>query len=85
MCVHIYIHFGIDVNMIMYIHSTGKYVVVPCSVLMCAILYSDEIKPTSEWTEHKAPDGRSYYYNSGTKQSSWDKPDELKTKTEVCC
>lgn len=36
------------------------------------------------WTEHKAPDGRTYYYNSVTKQSMWDKPDELKTSAEVC-
>jgi pre-mRNA-processing factor 40 len=51
---------------------------------MCAILCSDETKPPSDWTEHKAPDGRSYYYNSVTKQSSWDKPNELKSKAEVC-
>lgn len=69
--------------LIIYIHSAGKNVVA-CSVLMCAILCSDETKSTSDWTEHKAPDGRSYYYNSVTKQSSWEKPDELKTKTEVC-
>lgn len=36
----------------------------------------------SEWTEHKAPDGRIYYYNSVTKQSLWEKPDELKSPTE---
>lgn len=35
------------------------------------------------WTTHNAPDGRVYYYNSETKQSSWQKPDELKTKAEV--
>uniref|UniRef100_A0A2H8TYT3 Pre-mRNA-processing factor 40 B n=1 Tax=Melanaphis sacchari TaxID=742174 RepID=A0A2H8TYT3_9HEMI len=52
-------------------------------LLMCAYLYSDETKPISEWTEHKAPDDRLYYYNSVTKQSSWEKPDELKTKTEL--
>lgn len=39
--------------------------------------------PTTEWSEHKAPDGRNYYYNNITKQSSWDKPDELKTVAEV--
>lgn len=38
----------------------------------------------SEWSEHKSPDGRTYYYNSNTKQSSWEKPDELKTAAEVC-
>lgn len=36
-----------------------------------------------QWTEHKAPDGRTYYYNSITKQSSWQKPDQLKTPAEV--
>ncbi|XP_013421515.1 pre-mRNA-processing factor 40 homolog A [Lingula anatina] len=37
----------------------------------------------SNWTEHKAPDGRTYFYNATTKQSSWEKPDELKTPAEV--
>ncbi|CAJ0943271.1 unnamed protein product, partial [Ranitomeya imitator] len=36
----------------------------------------------SLWTEHKAPDGRTYYFNTETKQSTWEKPDELKSKTE---
>lgn len=43
-----------------------------------------EGKTQSDWTEHKAPDGRTYYYNSVTKQSLWEKPDELKTSAEVC-
>jgi len=37
----------------------------------------------SEWSEHTAPDGRVYYYNSVTKHSLWEKPDELKTPSEV--
>lgn len=37
----------------------------------------------SDWSEHKAPDGRTYYYNSITKQSLWEKPDELKTPSEL--
>ncbi|GFS37335.1 pre-mRNA-processing factor 40 homolog B [Nephila pilipes] len=37
----------------------------------------------SNWTEHKAPDGRTYFYNHVTKQSSWEKPDELKTQSEL--
>ncbi|XP_045511812.1 pre-mRNA-processing factor 40 homolog A isoform X1 [Pieris brassicae] len=45
-----------------------------------------EISPmanqTSPWSEHKAPDGRTYYYNSITKQSLWEKPDDLKTPAE---
>ena len=35
------------------------------------------------WTEHKAPDGRTYYYNNSTRQSSREKPDILKTPTEI--
>ncbi|ESO98511.1 hypothetical protein LOTGIDRAFT_174239 [Lottia gigantea] len=34
------------------------------------------------WSEHKAPDGRTYYYNNMTKQSSWEKPLELKSDAE---
>ncbi|CAK1540472.1 unnamed protein product [Leptosia nina] len=45
-----------------------------------------EISPmtnqSSPWSEHKAPDGRTYYYNSITKQSLWEKPDDLKTPAE---
>ncbi|XP_073519918.1 pre-mRNA-processing factor 40 homolog B isoform X2 [Phyllobates terribilis] len=41
------------------------------------------------WTEHKAPDGRTYYYNTENKLSTWEKPDELKSKMErllsQCC
>lgn len=35
------------------------------------------------WTEHKAPDGRTYYYNAATRQSSWEKPDALKSTAEL--
>lgn len=38
---------------------------------------------SSPWSEHKAPDQRTYYYNSVTKQSLWEKPDDLKTPAEV--
>lgn len=37
---------------------------------------------STEWTEHKAPDGRPYYYNKISKQSSWEKPEELMTPAE---
>lgn len=33
----------------------------------------------SVWTEHTAPDGRKYYHNKATKQSSWTKPDAMKS------
>lgn len=45
---------------------------------------NDELKDKrKEWTEHKAPDGRTYYYNTVTKQSLWEKPDALKTPAEL--
>lgn len=50
------------------------------------VMPSQQLSPQTEgdqWTEHKAPDGRVYYYNSVTKQSSWQKPDQLKTPAEV--
>ena len=31
----------------------------------------------AEWSEHKNADGRSYYYNSKTMESTWDKPQVL--------
>merc|ERR1739838_335157 len=36
-----------------------------------------------EWTEHVANDGRKYYFNNITKQSKWDKPDQLKSEDEL--
>ncbi|XP_031281383.1 pre-mRNA-processing protein 40A [Pistacia vera] len=35
-----------------------------------------------DWQEHTASDGRRYYYNKRTKQSSWEKPLELMTPIE---
>ncbi|KAJ8762609.1 hypothetical protein K2173_008048 [Erythroxylum novogranatense] len=37
---------------------------------------------SSDWQEHTAADGRRYYYNKKTKQSSWEKPFELMTPIE---
>jgi len=42
-----------------------------------------EADSASSWSEHKAPDGRTYYYNSVTKQSAWEKPDVMKSTTEL--
>lgn len=30
------------------------------------------------WSEHRAPDGRMYYYNSKAGESVWEKPQPLK-------
>ncbi|XP_028968990.1 pre-mRNA-processing factor 40 homolog B [Galendromus occidentalis] len=37
----------------------------------------------SDWTQHKSPEGRIYYHNSVTQESSWEKPDEMKTSEEL--
>ncbi|KAK7056267.1 U1 snRNP protein [Paramarasmius palmivorus] len=34
------------------------------------------------WTEHRNPEGRTYWFNTATKESVWEKPDELKTPFE---
>jgi len=41
-----------------------------------------KVKKKKTWTEHTAPDGRSYFYNNDTKTSLWTKPEELKTDLE---
>ncbi|XP_017952537.1 pre-mRNA-processing factor 40 homolog A isoform X1 [Xenopus tropicalis] len=42
----------------------------------------EQTKLKLQWTEHKSPDGRTYYYNAETKQSTWEKPDDMKTPAE---
>jgi len=39
-------------------------------------------QPTSLWQEARAPDGRPYYYNTQTKETSWQKPQDLLTPLE---
>ncbi|MGH0119416.1 UNVERIFIED_CONTAM: hypothetical protein FKN15_022551 [Acipenser sinensis] len=36
--------------------------------------------PFSEWSEYKTMDGKTYYYNNRTLESTWEKPYELKEK-----
>lgn len=32
----------------------------------------------AEWSEHRAPDGRPYYYHAVRGESVWEKPQALK-------
>jgi len=41
-----------------------------------------EEEPDHGWKEHTAADGRKYYHNTKTKQSRWDKPEEMLTAQE---
>ncbi|NWX90864.1 PR40A factor, partial [Nothoprocta pentlandii] len=66
-------------------HSQTTHPVV-CAAQQTATTNSsvseEHSKQKSTWTEHKSPDGRTYYYNTETKQSTWEKPDDLKTPAE---
>ena len=47
---------------------------------VCTIFFvgmSGAAGPKSEWSEFKTADGRPYFYNSRTMQSTWEKPKEL--------
>ncbi|OJA09724.1 hypothetical protein AZE42_08800 [Rhizopogon vesiculosus] len=34
------------------------------------------------WTEHRNPEGRTYWFNTGSRESVWEKPDDLKSPFE---
>ncbi|CAO0796974.1 unnamed protein product [Mucor circinelloides] len=38
--------------------------------------------PAAIWKEHTTPEGRKYWYNNVTRQSTWEKPDDLLTPEE---
>ncbi|KIW99709.1 uncharacterized protein Z518_11122 [Rhinocladiella mackenziei CBS 650.93] len=41
------------------------------------------LPPTpGQWQEARSPDGRTYYYNTATKETTWNKPAELMTPVE---
>lgn len=37
---------------------------------------------SSLWTEHRSPDGRLYWFNTQSRASVWERPDELKSPAE---
>jgi len=43
-----------------------------------AQLDSELVAAAMVWTEHRAPDGRFYYYNNKAGESVWEKPQALK-------
>ncbi|KAL6504305.1 hypothetical protein OROGR_026228 [Orobanche gracilis] len=52
------------------------------SATVQAVNVSSKPQTASDWQEYEAANGRRYYYNKITKQSSWDKPAELMTPLE---
>uniref|UniRef100_A0A7N1A3A1 Pre-mRNA-processing protein 40A n=2 Tax=Kalanchoe fedtschenkoi TaxID=63787 RepID=A0A7N1A3A1_KALFE len=61
---------------------TGLSPAVAASVTSVSSAPTASPQSSSDWQEHTASDGRRYYYNRKTKQSSWEKPPELMTPTE---
>lgn len=59
----------------------GSDIVATSTTVPPAAPAQDPTDP-SVWSEHTSPDGRTYYYNSVTKTSLWEKPYELKTPAE---
>lgn len=46
--------------------------------MLLAKLDPEIVARASEWSEHKAPDGRYYYYHAKKGESVWEKPQHLK-------
>ncbi|GAB4839275.1 hypothetical protein Ancab_028802 [Ancistrocladus abbreviatus] len=64
------------------IHQTGEQLSVSVNTVSGTNVADATQQSASDWQEHTAPDGRRYYYNRITKQSSWEKPFELMTPIE---
>lgn len=45
--------------------------------------FQGQNNPSLIWTIRKTAEGRIYYHNLTTNQSTYEKPDELKTPTEL--
>ncbi|VDM45151.1 unnamed protein product [Toxocara canis] len=56
--------------------STYLWVGVTCCALSLAVLQATSATSAEAalWQEYTAPDGRKYYYNTQTQETTWDKP-----------
>ncbi|KAL6429724.1 hypothetical protein ACFW04_007554 [Cataglyphis niger] len=59
-------------------HGVMAPQVAPEDPAILAQLDADLVAAAMVWTEHRAPDGRLYYYNSKAGESVWEKPQPLK-------
>ncbi|KAL6995310.1 hypothetical protein U1Q18_005448 [Sarracenia purpurea var. burkii] len=53
------------------------------AVTTSAVNVPSAAQQSSDWQEHMSNEGRRYYYNKKTRQSSWEKPLELMTPIEM--
>jgi hypothetical protein len=54
----------------------------PSAAAAAAATISDPVNDASCWTEYSSPDGRKYWHNRSTSQSTYEKPFCLKTPEE---
>lgn len=47
-------------------------------ILKPGVIEPQVISRAAEWTEHRAPDGRPYYYHAGRGESVWEKPQAIR-------
>ncbi|KAM0935079.1 putative WW domain, FF domain, WW domain superfamily, FF domain superfamily protein [Dioscorea sansibarensis] len=64
------------------VHPTPIPSVVAVTIPAKGVQLSATPHTSSDWQEHIAADGKRYYYNKMTRQSSWEKPLELMTPIE---
>ncbi|KAK9269905.1 hypothetical protein L1049_025478 [Liquidambar formosana] len=62
--------------------QTGHQPPVTSATTPAANTPNPTLQSSSDWQEHTSADGRRYYYNKKTRQSSWEKPLELMTPIE---
>lgn len=65
-------------------HGVMAPQVAPEDPAILAQLDADLVAAAMVWTEHRAPDGRLYYYNSKAGESVWEKPQPLKDLESMC-
>ncbi|KAK4470881.1 hypothetical protein MN116_006394 [Schistosoma mekongi] len=63
-----------------YAHATFVPTSIPNPVTSVTQLSAAQVN--AGWVEHHSHDGRKYYYNTFTQQTTWEKPQELKTQRE---
>lgn len=49
----------------------------PATALSNLLVDPNLVAKANEWAEHKAPDGRTFYYNASKGESVWEKPEAL--------